>query len=128
MLLGAVLRKLRLERGLTQESLAHLAGTDAANISRMELDRQSPSLQMLYGLSRALQIPVSRIFERSEQEAADPSRVIAQGRSPQNYNRAAERLMQQIATLTPAQRIVVQDLIRSLQRQNRAQGPDDTQE
>lgn len=120
MSLGAVLRKLRLERGLTQESLAHLAGTDAANISRMELDRQSPSLHMLYGLSRALQLPLSRIFERSEQEATDPSSVNTEGKRPALYNRSTERLLHQISALTPSQRRVVQDLIRSLQKQRHA--------
>ena len=52
--LAGNLRRLRLERGLTQEALADRAGLDRTYISALERERYSASVDTIDGLARAL--------------------------------------------------------------------------
>ncbi len=63
---GAALRAVRLERGLTQETLAFEAGYDRSYISLLEHGRYSPSLNAIYRLARALTITPSLLIARTE--------------------------------------------------------------
>lgn len=59
---GIVLRELRKQRGLSQESLAHDAGMERNYISLLELGRNSASVKMIFKLASALGISVSEFM------------------------------------------------------------------
>jgi transcriptional regulator with XRE-family HTH domain len=60
--LGNQLRRLRLERKLSQEGLAALAGLNYKYIGRIELAKADPGADVLVRLARALMIPVGELF------------------------------------------------------------------
>jgi transcriptional regulator with XRE-family HTH domain len=60
--LGAQLRKLRLERDLSQERLAELSGLHYKYIGRVELAKSEPGADVLVRLARALRVPVGELF------------------------------------------------------------------
>ena len=60
--LGNQLRQLRLERKLSQERLAELAGLNYKYIGRIELAKADPGADVLVRLARALMIPVGELF------------------------------------------------------------------
>lgn len=52
---GPILRRLRLEKGLSQEELAERAGMAShAHISRLESSHKQPTVEMLFRLADAL--------------------------------------------------------------------------
>ena len=59
---GARLRSVRQDRGLTLKQLAHRTGLSVSLISQIELARSSPSLSTLFKVSRALRIPLEELF------------------------------------------------------------------
>jgi transcriptional regulator with XRE-family HTH domain len=60
--LGNQLRQLRLERKLSQESLAEKARLNYKYIGRIELAKADPGADVLVRLARALTIPVGELF------------------------------------------------------------------
>ncbi|WP_241773023.1 helix-turn-helix transcriptional regulator [Erythrobacter sp. SG61-1L] len=50
------MRRLRTERGLSQEALADLAGIDRTYVSSLERKRYSPSLDMVEKLAQVLKV------------------------------------------------------------------------
>ena len=73
--LGEQLRRLRLERKLSQERLAELAGLNYKYIGRIELAKAEPGADVLVRLARALVIPVGEIFATITSKDATPNRV-----------------------------------------------------
>ena len=65
--LAARLRELRLEREITQERLAFLAGLHPTYISMLENGRKSPTVDALERIAQALGVRVSSIFAGAEQ-------------------------------------------------------------
>lgn len=63
---GKALREQRTIRKLSQDTLAFEAGLDRTYISLLELGKQSPTLDTIFTLCRALQIPVATIAQRTE--------------------------------------------------------------
>lgn len=61
--LGAQLRRLRLERRLSQERLAELAGVNYKYLGRVELAKAEPGADILVRVARALGVPVGELFE-----------------------------------------------------------------
>src|SRR4051812_45570056 len=61
---GARVRTLRRERGLTIEQLAAATGLTKGFISQLERDRTAPSLSSIARICDALGVSLSRIFER----------------------------------------------------------------
>jgi transcriptional regulator with XRE-family HTH domain len=61
--LGAQLRRLRLDRQMTQETLAELASLNYKYIGRIELGKADPGADVLVRIARALAIPVGELFE-----------------------------------------------------------------
>ncbi len=59
---GNTLRKLRLERGFTQEQLANELGVEISQISRIERGVINTSITNLYAISSALNIEVHELF------------------------------------------------------------------
>ncbi len=70
-----VLRKRRLENGLSINELARLASISKSNLARLEAGDGNPSLETLWALSAALGINVSELMER----ASPGSRLVRAG-------------------------------------------------
>lgn len=66
MKLGIAIRQLRKRRGLTQDELAHQAGTTAANISRIEADKYRPGAELLGSLAFVLGVKVYELMALAE--------------------------------------------------------------
>lgn len=66
--IGAAIRKVRLEKGLTLEAVALEAGTYAGNLSKIERSQQLPSLDLLHKLSHALGTKTSDLYAVAESE------------------------------------------------------------
>jgi transcriptional regulator with XRE-family HTH domain len=62
-LLAAHIRKLRGERGLSQERLAELAQMHRTYLGGIETARRNPSFKNLFRLARALGVSLSQLFE-----------------------------------------------------------------
>ena len=63
---GAHIRSLRLERGLSQEDVAHLAGIHVTYLSGIERGKRNPSLKNLRKLAGALGVEVGELFSFEE--------------------------------------------------------------
>lgn len=59
---GANLRKIREEKGLTQEALAFMAGFSRSYYTELELGKRNPSLLNIKKLADALNITVSSLI------------------------------------------------------------------
>ena len=60
--IGAFIRKIRKEKGLTQEQLAELLGTSQRSVSRWENGKTMPDLSLYEPLCEALGIQVSELL------------------------------------------------------------------
>lgn len=56
---GILLKELRLKNGLTQEKLAEMAGCDYKFYQSLEYGKHLPSLEIIFGLSAALDLKPS---------------------------------------------------------------------
>lgn len=63
-IIGGNLRRLRRERGLTQEALAAEVDLDVRQIGRIERGQSYPSVGLLVQLSELLGVEPGRFFER----------------------------------------------------------------
>lgn len=59
---GRHLRRLREERGFSQQALADTADITKMTVLRIENGRTAPTLDMLFTLSEALEIPFSELM------------------------------------------------------------------
>ncbi|NUO39651.1 MAG: helix-turn-helix transcriptional regulator [Gemmatimonadaceae bacterium] len=67
-MLGDELRQRRLDSGLTQERLADKAGIDRTYVSILERNLQSPTVDMLIRLCRAMGTRASDVLARVEDD------------------------------------------------------------
>ena len=67
------IRRLRLERGLSQEALAVDAGIDRTYVSRLERGLENPTISVLEKLARALSSNIEELFS-APRAAEAPSR------------------------------------------------------
>ena len=56
------IRRLRVERGFSQEALAHEASIDRSYMSRLERGLENPTVAILDRLAKALQGPIVDLF------------------------------------------------------------------
>jgi transcriptional regulator with XRE-family HTH domain len=56
-------KRLRQQRGMTQEQLAAKAGISRPYLARLETARQDPTLSTLEKLAKALRVKVGRLLE-----------------------------------------------------------------
>ncbi|MGI6622873.1 MAG: helix-turn-helix transcriptional regulator [Clostridiaceae bacterium] len=61
-LLGAAIKNARMEKKITQEQLAEMVGITSIHLKQLESGRRKPSIDVLYALSRTLNISVDSIF------------------------------------------------------------------
>ena len=59
---GANLRKLRVKRGLSLERLAQASGVSRAMLSQIELGRSTPTINVVWRIARALEVPFSALI------------------------------------------------------------------
>lgn len=59
------LRRLRLERELSQDDVAAEAGVRQALISAIEVETANPTLETLDRVAAALQVDLAKLFERT---------------------------------------------------------------
>lgn len=57
-------RDVRIQRKMTQETLAERCGCDATTISHIECDRELPSLRLFKRLSRELKLSPTKLLKR----------------------------------------------------------------
>ena len=57
------LRRIREQRGLTQEELAQKSGVSRAYLSRLEMGRHDPPLSRLRTIAKALRVKVSELVD-----------------------------------------------------------------
>lgn len=69
---GKVLRQLRKQQGLTQETLAFEANLDRTYVSLLELGTRSPTLDTIIDLSRALHVRFVELVALTESELDKP--------------------------------------------------------
>lgn len=60
------LRRLRLERGMTQEELAHRAGINRNYVGMIERRENSPTVDMIEDLAKALQVDPISLLQREK--------------------------------------------------------------
>ena len=65
---GLAVRKLRIEKGLTQEELGFESGLTRAYISSIELDQKLPSIATIAKLAKAFSISMAELMELTENE------------------------------------------------------------
>lgn len=59
---GANLRRLRVRRGLSLERLAKASGVSRAMLGQVELGQSAPTINVLWKISRALEVPFSALL------------------------------------------------------------------
>lgn len=70
--LGLIIRELRKNRSLTQETLAFRSGLDRTYISLIELGQRSPTLDTLFDLCAALNITPAEILFLVQKRLEEP--------------------------------------------------------
>jgi transcriptional regulator with XRE-family HTH domain len=61
--LGKQLKKIRKEKGFTQELLAEKVGIHPTYVGKLESGKNNVSIKMLFKISRALKTKLSDVFE-----------------------------------------------------------------
>lgn len=80
--IGPRLRHIRLQKGLTVETLAAAAGLDKGFLSRLERGTKRPSVETVLRLSAALEVPIGQLFgEQTTEETVRISRAAGRSRS-----------------------------------------------
>jgi transcriptional regulator with XRE-family HTH domain len=78
--LGGVIRALRQERRLSTVALAKACGVSTSLVSQVERGLTSPSLDVLWAVARALEVPIGTFFQGNETEdAAGKAPVVVRG-------------------------------------------------
>ena len=70
---GRVLKDLRVERGMSQETLGFASGFHRTYISQLERGQKSPSLQTLFDLARALNVRPTDLIRHIQSSAIRPA-------------------------------------------------------
>lgn len=74
-LIGARIKALRKQAGLTQEQLAERVGLDSRHLSRLEVGRHFPSLDSLELIASALNVPLVEFFQFPGDESVSELRA-----------------------------------------------------
>jgi transcriptional regulator with XRE-family HTH domain len=77
--IGWNLRRLRVQRKLSQESLAVDAGVDVSYLSRLENGRENPTLLLLERLAKALGVDFWVLVRKPQKDEKEP-RPLPSGR------------------------------------------------
>lgn len=64
--LGAAIRRARLERGLSQEELAHRSAVDRSYMSSIERGGQNPGIVSVARIARAMEMTMTELMAEAE--------------------------------------------------------------
>lgn len=73
--IGCVIRNYRKEKKMSQEVISGLAGLDRTHYSKIERGLRSPTLETLFRIASALEIPPHEIVETLEKEMEKTHRI-----------------------------------------------------
>ena len=71
--LGDRIKRIRLDKNMSQTLLANQCGIEKANLSRIESGQANPTVLTLLKISAALQVPVVEFFKYEIQDNAIPA-------------------------------------------------------
>lgn len=63
---GSAVRALRTERGIAQESLAHLAGIERSHMGKVERGEHMPTLAIIFKIAGALECSTAVLMSETE--------------------------------------------------------------
>ncbi|MBX3596374.1 MAG: cupin domain-containing protein [Rhizobiaceae bacterium] len=89
---GAILRRLRHQMGWSLRELAQSSGVSVGMISQIERDMANPSVRVLTAIRRALNAPVSAVFQDVQPQVKNPS-------EPNFVRRADQRPVLELGSL-----------------------------
>lgn len=69
---GEAVRALRTERGVAQETLAHLADVERSHLGKVERGEHMPTLALILKISRALECSAADLMADTERRLAVP--------------------------------------------------------
>jgi transcriptional regulator with XRE-family HTH domain len=72
--LGALIRHLRLEAGLSQEEFADLCGLHRTYIGLIERGEKTVTIETAQKIARALKMPLSQLFLQLEREEVESNK------------------------------------------------------
>lgn len=64
-LLARNLRRIRRERGLTQEALSHESGVMQSHLSEIEAGKRNATVDLIGAVAFALKVPVAALFDEN---------------------------------------------------------------
>ena len=64
--LGAAIRGARIERGISQEDLAHLSAVDRSYLSSIERGGQNPGIISIIRVARAMNMTANELFAAAQ--------------------------------------------------------------
>ena len=67
---GAAVRALRIERGIAQESMAHLAGVERSHMGKIERGEHMPTLAIIFKIAGALECSTAVLMSEAESQLA----------------------------------------------------------
>ncbi len=118
MKIGQVIKALRTECGLSQESLALEVDTVTSNLSRIEKGQRTPSLDLLERLSSAFGVRTSEMFRAAEGGElplpAKQATAATQDQGDEDYSKDALELRKIFRKLSPPNRKIALDLLKTL--------------
>ncbi len=87
---GSILKELRRGKGLSQEALGELVGTDGNVISRWERGTSNPSLYYMHKLSEVLEKPVDYLMKGDDSDIKE--RSVTENRGVLIFETGGQRL------------------------------------
>ena len=81
-LLARNLRRIRLERGLTQEALSHGSGVMQSHLSEIEAGKRNASVDLIGAIALALAVPVAALFAEQPEPGGAAQRQTVQDKPP----------------------------------------------
>ena len=66
--MGRLIRRIRKEKGISQEVLSGFAGIGRSHLAMIETGSKDASVGTLWRIAAALDMPLSKLFERYENE------------------------------------------------------------
>ncbi len=66
---GRVVRRLRKERGISQELLSGLAGLARSHLAMIELGTKQPNFETIWRIANALELPPHQLVKQIEDDA-----------------------------------------------------------
>lgn len=119
--IGSTLKRLRLEKKLTQKALAAKVsgGLDYTYIGKIEREEQLPSLKMLMKLSKALAIPLESFFIEENKQLASllrPGKIVNLADS-----REMSVLMKELNQLNSSDVPLLIEIVRALNKHRKFQ-------